>query len=133
MGNVGYTWMALSYTLFLLYALTRPNSLMSQALRTKWLGWLGLIAYGTYLFHQPIQWLLFSYFWGGAPVITSGYTLFTTFAALLLTLVVARLSWQFFESPLIRLSHRSSYQFAESREKPESPFAQQLVDSRIGS
>jgi peptidoglycan/LPS O-acetylase OafA/YrhL len=133
MGKVGYTWMALSYTLFLIYALTRPDSLMSRALRSKWLGWLGLIAYGTYLFHQPIQWLLFSYFWGGPPAITNSYTLFTTLAALLLTFLVARLSWRFFESPLIRLGHRSDYQFAESTEKPESLSAPELVGSHIGS
>jgi peptidoglycan/LPS O-acetylase OafA/YrhL len=133
MGQIGYTWMALSYTLLLLYALTRPASLTSRALRLKWLGWLGTIAYGTYLFHQPIQWLLFSYFWGGAPAITNGYTLLTTFAALLLTLVIARLSWRFFESPLIRLGHRSQYQFAEPAQRPPSPLAPELVDSRVGS
>jgi peptidoglycan/LPS O-acetylase OafA/YrhL len=133
MGKVGYTWLALSYTLFLLYALTRPNSLMSRALRSKWLGWLGLVAYGTYLFHQPIQWLLFAYFWGGAPAITSGYTLITTLAALLLTLAIARLSWRFIESPLIRFGHRSDYQFAESTEKTLSQSAPELVASRTGS
>jgi len=133
MGMVGFTWMALSYTLLLLYALTRPNSFVSGALRSSWLGWLGLIAYGTYLFHQPIQWLLFAYFWGGAPALTGGYTLLTTFAALILTLLMARLSWRFFESPLIHFGHRSNYQFAESPEKARSQSAPELVRPSMGS
>jgi peptidoglycan/LPS O-acetylase OafA/YrhL len=133
MGKAGYTWLALSYTLLLLYALTRPNSLMSRALRSKCLGWLGLIAYGTYLFHQPIQWLLFAYFWGGAPAITSGYRLITTLAALFLTLVIARLSWRFFEGPLIRFGHRSDYRFTESTETTSSQSTPELVGAPIGS
>jgi peptidoglycan/LPS O-acetylase OafA/YrhL len=129
MGKVGYTWLALFYTVFLLYALTRPGSLMSRALRAKWLASLGLIAYGTYLFHQPVQWLLFAYFWGGNPALTNGYTLITTLAALVITLGAARLSWRFFESPLIRFGHRSDYQFEESTEKTLSQFVPELVGS----
>ena len=133
MLQVGYTWLALSYTLFLLFALTRPNSFMSQALRSKWLGSLGLIAYGTYLFHQPMQWLLFAYFWGGAPRLLNVYTLITTLSALVLTLAIARLSWRFFENPLIRFGHRSDYQFAASTEKTLSPSVPEFVGRKVGS
>jgi peptidoglycan/LPS O-acetylase OafA/YrhL len=133
MWKFGYTWLGLSYTLFLLFALTRPNSLMSRSLRSKWLGWLGLSAYGTYLFHQPIQWLLFAYFWGGAPRLFNAYTLITRLAALVLTLAIARLSWRFIESPLIRLGHRSDYHFIESKEKTLSTSAPELVGEAVGS
>jgi peptidoglycan/LPS O-acetylase OafA/YrhL len=114
MVTVGFTWLALSYTVFLLFALTHPNSLVSRVLRLKGLGWLGAIAYGTYLLHQPVQGLLFGYFRGEAPAITGGYTLLTTLLALLLTLVIARLSWRFFELPLMRVGHRSRYEFANA-------------------
>jgi peptidoglycan/LPS O-acetylase OafA/YrhL len=132
MWKIGYTWLALFYTAFLLYALTHPNGLMSRALRSKWLGWLGSIAYGAYLLHQPIQGLLFAYFWGGSTAITSRLTLVTILVSLLLTLVIARLSWWFFESPLIRFGRRSDYQFPESTEKTLSPSVPELVDYRIG-
>ena len=122
MASVGYTWLALSYAAFLLNGLTRPSSPFSRILRLKWLGWLGSTAYGTYLLHQPIQGLLFGYFRGQAPAITGGITLITTLAALVLTLAVARLSWHFFELPLMRFGHRSCYKFtnAETNELPQT-------------
>jgi hypothetical protein len=43
--------------------------------------------------------------------ITGGYSLAITLAALLLTLVTARLSWIYFEKSLVKIGHRSSYKF----------------------
>jgi peptidoglycan/LPS O-acetylase OafA/YrhL len=114
MQGIGYTWLALFYVSVLVYSVTRPDSLVSRALRIKWLGWLGGIAYGTYLLHQFMQGILFGYFRGSYPEITDGRTFLTALVALAVTLVIARLSWQYFESPLIRFGHRSKYTFAES-------------------
>lgn len=113
MQSVGYTWLALFYVSVLLFALTRRNGLLSSALRNNSLGWLGTIAYGTYLLHQMIQGILFGYFWGNKPRIVGGYTLLTSLAALALTLIIAHMSWRFFEQPLIRFGHRLRYRFEE--------------------
>jgi peptidoglycan/LPS O-acetylase OafA/YrhL len=122
MAKVGFTWMALTYATFLVYALTCPSSRLSRALRFKWLGWLGAVAYGVYLLHQPIQGLLFGYFGGGTPVIDGGYTLLLTLAALILTVAIARVSWLYFERPLIRLGHRSKYESAvPGAKEPRQP------------
>jgi peptidoglycan/LPS O-acetylase OafA/YrhL len=110
--SVGYTWLALFYVSVLVYALTRPKSMVSRALRFKWLGWLGGIAYGVYLLHQMMQGMFFALLWRTEPLITGGKTLLTAVAALVLTLVIARLSWNFFERPLVRIGHRSGYKFA---------------------
>jgi peptidoglycan/LPS O-acetylase OafA/YrhL len=112
MQRFGYTWLALFYASILLYSVTRPNSLVSRALRFKWLGWLGGIAYGTYLLHQFVQGILFGYFLRHYPEIKDGRSFLIALVALALTLVVARLSWRYFENPLIRYGHRSSYAFA---------------------
>jgi peptidoglycan/LPS O-acetylase OafA/YrhL len=117
MRTFGYTWLAFFYVTVLLYSLTRPESFVSRSLRYKWLGRLGGIAYGTYLLHQLIRGFLFRYFWAHYPEVTNALTLLTALAALVLTLVAARLSWRYFESPLIRLGHRSSYTFAEPSAK----------------
>jgi len=127
MQGIGYTWLALFYAGLLLYSVVRPDSLVSRGLRFQWLGWLGGIAYGTYLLHQFIQGMLFGYFWGHEPRITSGYTFLTALVALTLTLVIARLSWRFFENPLIRLGHRSSYIFAESSSRAAHHSAPEAV------
>jgi peptidoglycan/LPS O-acetylase OafA/YrhL len=110
--SVGYTWLALFYASVLLYALTRPASILSRALRLTWLGWLGGIAYGTYLLHQMTQGMLFGLVWRHEPFITGGYTLLTALSALLLTVALAKLSWRFFEHPLVRLGHHSVYKYA---------------------
>jgi peptidoglycan/LPS O-acetylase OafA/YrhL len=122
MASAKYTWMALLYVSFLVYSLTRPKSVPSSVLRFKWLGWLGSIAYGTYLLHQGIQGLVFGCVWKHSPEITGGYTALTTVAALVLTLVVARLSWRYFELPLLRTGHRWKYEFAGqgTKESPKS-------------
>jgi peptidoglycan/LPS O-acetylase OafA/YrhL len=114
MQSFGYTWLALFYATVLLFTVTRPQSVISRGLRIKWIGWLGGIAYGTYLLHELLLGTLFGYFWGHEPRITGGYTSLTSLVALVLTLVIARLSWRYFENPLIRFGHRSSYAFAES-------------------
>ena len=110
----GYTWLGLFYATLLVYALTRPSGPFAYVLRSRWLGWLGGIAYGTYLFHQPVQGLVFGYIWHGAPHIFNFASFFTAFGALVLTLVAARLSWLYFERPLILFGHRSTYLPAES-------------------
>lgn len=125
MQTIGFTWLALFYVSVLLFALTRPASIISRALRAKWLAWLGTIAYGTYLLHQLIQSLLFGYFWGHGLEITGVSSLLAALAALVLTLVIARLSWRFFEQPLIRFGHRSSYIFANPQ---QTQFAQPVPE-----
>jgi peptidoglycan/LPS O-acetylase OafA/YrhL len=122
MTSVGYTWLALFYVVLLLYAVTRPTSFLSRALRLHGLAWLGSIAYGAYLLHQGVLFLLFGFLWRQYPQIAGGYTALTAFAALGATLLAARLSWRFFENPLIRFGHRSRYTFAEpiSKALPQS-------------
>jgi peptidoglycan/LPS O-acetylase OafA/YrhL len=88
----------------------------------KWLYWLGTLAYGIYLIHQGIQYLLFGLIWGRAPVITGGATLLVTLTAMALTLLLAAFSWRCFEQPLIRMGRRTNFEFgtAETLETPPS-------------
>ena len=127
MPTLGYTWLALFYATVLLYSVTRPSSLVSRVLKFKWLGWLGGIAYGIYLFHEFILGILFGYFWGHEPRTTGGSTFLTALVALALTFIVARLSWRYFENPLIRFGHRTGYTFAESSPKVLPQSAPEVV------
>lgn len=111
MKTLGHTLLALFYACLLLYAVTRPDAVVSRALRLKWLGWLGGIAYCTYLLHQFVLGILFGYLWGHEPHVTGSSSVLTVLLALFLTLLLARLSWSSFEGPLIRFGHRSSYYF----------------------
>ena len=122
MKTVGYTWVAIFYVAILLFVLTRPNSSLTKVLRMRWLCWLGTLAYGIYLLHQGIQYLFFGLIWGHAPKVTGGATLAATLAAMALTLLLAALSWRYFEQPLIRMGRRSNFEFGagETLETPPS-------------
>jgi len=111
MSTLGYSWLALLYVTTLVFAVTHPASTLSKILRQKWLCWLGSIAYGTYLLHQGAQRLVFRLFSIDPPVVTGIYSLLITLAALAFTLLVARISWTYFEKPLVRIGHLSHYKF----------------------
>ena len=116
--SLGYSWLAFFYAILLVHALTRPSSVISRALRARWLRWLGSIAYGAYLLHQAIHGLLFALIWNSAPQVKSVPTFLTSVLSITLTLAIARLSWRYFESPLLKLGHRSRYEFAEPSPDP---------------
>jgi len=118
--TVGYTWVALFYVTILLFVLTRPESRLNRILRMKWLCWLGTLAYGIYLFHTGVQYLLFGLIWGRGATINNIPTFMVTVAAVPLTLLLAMLSWKYIEQPLIRVGRRSDFEFgaAETLETP---------------
>jgi peptidoglycan/LPS O-acetylase OafA/YrhL len=111
MVTIGYSWMGCFYVTVLLFAVTRPGSLLGRALRIDSLRWLGSIAYGTYLLHQGILNLALQLCSINQPTTTNAGSFLVTCVALVLTLVAARLSWNFFEKPLVKIGHRTDYQF----------------------
>jgi peptidoglycan/LPS O-acetylase OafA/YrhL len=125
--GVGFTWLALFYVTILLFVLTRPDSTLTKLLRVKWLCSLGTLAYGIYLFHQPVQYLLFGLIWRHAPEITSIGPFLATLAAVALTLLLATLSWRYFEKPLLLLGRRSTFEFGAARSLEAPPSGVRLV------
>jgi peptidoglycan/LPS O-acetylase OafA/YrhL len=109
MLSVGYTWMALFYLSTLLHALTHRKSWIARCMRWRWLGWLGTIAYGVYLFHEIILGAFFSFFWSRPPQLTSFPEVCVTLLALAVTLLLCRLSWVYFEKPFVQIGHRAHY------------------------
>ena len=116
MLTFGFTWLAMFYLTILLYGLTFRDSWISKCLRWKTLGWLGSIAYGTYLLHQLIQGVFFSLFRGSPPLVLSFQDFVLSAVALALTLGVCYMSWTYFEKPLVQLGHAHRYEVRERRE-----------------
>ena len=115
MATFGLTWMALCYLAFLLYGVLFPDSRLSRCLRWGWLRSLGIIAYGTYLFHE----FFLSMFFGRTPWLYSFRDVSLSLVTLIVTLLFCRLSWVYFEKPLVKLGHRATYQFGE--DPPAAP------------
>jgi peptidoglycan/LPS O-acetylase OafA/YrhL len=123
MAAGGYTVIAAFFLTFLMYGLLIPESWLSRCLRWKWLGALGMIAYGTYLFHELALNAFFAVFRSAAPRIVSFGDLVSTLAALGSTIAFCSLSWRFFEKPLVRIGHRQNYLFEPPEDRLLIPSA----------
>jgi peptidoglycan/LPS O-acetylase OafA/YrhL len=69
MRSAGFTWLALFYATTLMLSVTQSGGWLNSLLCKAWLRWLGSIAYGVYLIHQPVQGLLFGCWMGRSPEI----------------------------------------------------------------
>jgi peptidoglycan/LPS O-acetylase OafA/YrhL len=102
--TVGYGWMSLLYATAMILALTSPRSFLSRGLRWRWLTGLGTISYGVYLFHSGIygfcMWLLT----GHASLLATWKDFGVTLLAAAISIALGRLSWLYFEKPIVRWS-----------------------------
>jgi len=109
--TVGLTWIAALYLCFLLCAITQQDSRLSACLRWKWLMGIGTVAYGVYLFHWYVRAALYQVIWStdSKKIGTVGQFV-ASLIAVPLTLLVCRLSYAYFEKPLITLGHGFKYE-----------------------
>lgn len=113
-SQLNYTWIALFYLGLLLIAATQRGSLFSRGLRNRWLMEIGMIAYGAYLFHHGVLGLCYGFAGGRLPVIQSFSDLGLTAIALVTTLILAKVSWVYFEKPLVQRAHKYTYERGRS-------------------
>ena len=78
-------------------------------LRSRVLVFIGTISYGIYLMHQPIAAIIHATILGLSPDISTIPQLGVTLIATALTVIIAWLSWYYFESPFVRFGHRWEY------------------------
>jgi peptidoglycan/LPS O-acetylase OafA/YrhL len=112
MTTLGYTWIAMSYLSLLLLVVTDPAGVAGRVLRSRSLVWLGGISYGTYLIHSLIRGICFFLLSGHPPRLMNVSDLMVTVIAILLTIMVAQLSWMYFEKPLVKRAHQDAYKAA---------------------
>jgi peptidoglycan/LPS O-acetylase OafA/YrhL len=98
------TGFALATGLLMLSAIN--GGIAAAPLRAPWLRFFGEISYGLYLIHEPIRvqltgWLL------GKTILTPGLDRIpVTLLALVLAVVLAKVSWRRFEQPIIEWARR---------------------------
>ncbi len=107
--SLGYSWMSLFYSGILMLALTGPGRFLSRTMRRPGFAKLGEIGYGVCLFHLGIYALCLTYFTGHGWVLSNWKDFGVTLLAVAITFSAAKLSWTYFERPILRLGHSRSY------------------------
>jgi peptidoglycan/LPS O-acetylase OafA/YrhL len=109
MSTLGFTCTSFFYVSIVLLAVSHPEGPVGRFFNLRPLIALGAIAYGLYLFHEPVKDLLHLAFTGQAPRLASWREAGIDLLAFGITLVVARLSWVRFEKPFVRRGHQFAY------------------------
>jgi peptidoglycan/LPS O-acetylase OafA/YrhL len=109
MVSLMFSWLAAFYLSVLIYSLTFTMSRVSRMLNWTLLRGLGVIAYGVYLFHQGILDFILRTASLGTKSLAVPYLL-VALSAMAVTICLAYLSWEKFEKPFVRFSHRYKYE-----------------------
>jgi peptidoglycan/LPS O-acetylase OafA/YrhL len=119
----GYSWMALLYACLLLIIVGAKEDVIVKFMHFSPLRNLGIISYSVYLMHVPINILMHGLILGREVSITNFLDGVVTFMALGVTLLLAILSWRFFEKPIIKWGHSFSYSGKSRIASDETPQA----------
>ena len=109
MQSAGYTWIAVFYGLVIMSTLAQPAWPIAAIARIHWLGEIGRVSYCLYLIHDAIRIgasFLLKTLLPNAP---SWEFVATNAVAAVVSFLIARLSWIYFEHPLLRRGHEFKY------------------------
>jgi peptidoglycan/LPS O-acetylase OafA/YrhL len=109
MQSVGYTWIAIFYALVMILAMTRSAGPIAVIARTRWLAEIGRVSYCLYLIHDEVRFgwqLLIAHIF---PHVAAWELVAANGLAAVIAYLIARLSWAYFENPLLRRGHEFKY------------------------
>jgi peptidoglycan/LPS O-acetylase OafA/YrhL len=109
MQSVGYTWIAVFYGLVITSALAQPAWPIAVIARGRWLREIGRISYCLYLIHDAVRIGGVSLLQRLRPNAPSWEFVATNAVAAVISYLIARLSWTYFEYPLLRRGHEFKY------------------------
>jgi peptidoglycan/LPS O-acetylase OafA/YrhL len=104
------TMLGVAYTCLVLAILNNRTIVSYWPLRQA-----GIMCFGLYLFHIPVQALMFALLLGradGYPMLTDVPSVLATLLSFTTTIALSVVSWRFIERPLVDYSHRWSYKDA---------------------
>ncbi len=105
-----YLGYILLFVLLIIFALVFRESFVARILRNKYLRKTGTISYGIYLYHLIVIYLLY---WilekSGVDIYNNLNIILVAAGAFSITYLISYLSYNFFESKLIKIGHKFSY------------------------
>jgi peptidoglycan/LPS O-acetylase OafA/YrhL len=106
-----HLWLGVLFSLLIVVAIINKESYLNNLLLSnRILVWFGLRSYGIYLIHQPISGLAHQYFNGSSMPRYSSFSDFSiTVLSFIIVLIVAELSYRYFESIFLRYGKKYSY------------------------
>jgi peptidoglycan/LPS O-acetylase OafA/YrhL len=105
MQSIGYTWVAMSYALILLLVLVKAGGPIAWIMRRSLLRELGRVSYSLYLIHGGVALICTALVFAALKHVHSWEGIATNAVAATLSFGLARLSWTYFEHPLVRRGH----------------------------
>jgi peptidoglycan/LPS O-acetylase OafA/YrhL len=109
MISVGYTWIAGFYGIILILAIGKPGGGVARFTRMGWLREFGRVSYCFYLIHLVLRLILQILVRAAAGPTGPWGEIGISIAAIALSYGLARLSWNYFEYPLLRRGHAYHY------------------------
>ena len=103
--SLAYTWIALFFVCLLLIAVTQKQAIISRPLRARALMATGGLAYCLYLFHTVFDISAHALLSPHLPPTATAEGIIIVLSVVL-TFVFAKLSWKYFEKPLIDRAHK---------------------------
>src|ERR671933_408964 len=95
-ASYGYSWLPLVYSCIVLTAVAENRGLFTLATRVRPLSWLAVLAFGVFLLHMPIL-IMFQRLTSAGLLPQAGSHYVIPLGAFMLTLMLASISWIFFE------------------------------------
>jgi peptidoglycan/LPS O-acetylase OafA/YrhL len=108
-GVLDHSLLSGLHVVLVLLAFTESSPFLGRILSAAPLVWLGRVSYGVYMLHETVAGLLHGWIFGHVPQIRTGAEAGVTVLALVVTCILAEVSFRFFESPLLRRGHRVVY------------------------
>jgi peptidoglycan/LPS O-acetylase OafA/YrhL len=103
--SLAYTWIALFFLCLLLIAVTQKQAIISRPLRARALMATGGLAYCLYLFHTVFSIYAHALLSPHLPPTATAESIIIVLSVVL-SFIFAKLSWKYFEKPLIDRAHQ---------------------------
>lgn len=105
-----FIWLALFYAFLLIYLLSNQNSVFAKICKLNWLKLWGKYSYGIYIIHIPAYYILNFVLFGESKLVINEYSdLLKPIVSLVISFILAFLSYQFLEKRFLIYGKKFSY------------------------